>query len=130
MREELWFLSWITLRYRDSEKTNFLEADGKCPYARLPKPGTRPQGRESKRIADKSRGMRRKIKAQGARQKAEGKNQAHLHYLLSLSPEPYAFGHGISYAAVPPARRAYAPEGRGMRVTPQRGVFRQPHKDS
>ncbi|MGD9041885.1 MAG: hypothetical protein PVH82_19745, partial [Desulfobacteraceae bacterium] len=49
----------------------------------------------------------------------------HLHYLLSLSPEPYAFGHGISYAAVPPARRAYAPEGRGMRVTQQMGVFRQ-----
>ena len=43
------------------------------------------------------------------------------------------------YAAVPPARRAYAPEGRGMRVTQpfdfaqghelvewQMGVFRQP----
>jgi len=31
------------------------------------------------------------------------------------------------YAAVPPARKAYAPEGRGMRVTQQMGVFRQPH---
>jgi len=34
------------------------------------------------------------------------------------------------YAAVPPARRAYAPEGRGMRVTQQMGVFRQPLKKS
>jgi hypothetical protein len=47
------------------EKSNSKEADGKCPYARLPN----------------SRGMRRKNQVQGARQKAEGKNQGHLHYL-------------------------------------------------
>ena len=34
------------------------------------------------------------------------------------------------YAAVPPARRAYAPEGRGMRVTQQMGVLRQPQEMS
>jgi hypothetical protein len=66
----------ICMLIRRLWKTGFPEADGKCPYARLPK----------------SRGMRRTQK----------------------------------YAAVPPARRAYAPEGRGMRVTQQMGVFRQP----
>ncbi len=44
---------------RDCRKTGFREADGKRPDARLPKLGTRPQGGESKRSADKSRGMRR-----------------------------------------------------------------------
>jgi hypothetical protein len=44
---------------RDCRKTAFLEADGKGPDARPPKLGTRPQGGESKRSADKSRGMRR-----------------------------------------------------------------------
>jgi hypothetical protein len=34
-----------------------LEADGKSPDTRHPKPGTRPKGGESKRSADKSRGM-------------------------------------------------------------------------
>jgi hypothetical protein len=34
--------------------------------------------------------MRRKNQAQGAGQKAQGKNEGHLHYLLSLSPEPFA----------------------------------------
>jgi hypothetical protein len=57
-------------------------------------------GGESKRSADKFRGMSRKNQAQGAGQKAQGENKGYLHYLLSLSPEPYAFGHGISYAAV------------------------------
>jgi hypothetical protein len=76
---------------RKCTKTCFSEAGGKCLYARLPKPGTRPQGGESKRSADKFRGMRRTR----------------------------------WYAAEPPARRAYAPEGRGMRVTQQMGVFRQ-----
>ena len=50
---------WNTTSLRDCRKTGFLEADGKCPYVDLPKPGTRPQGGESKRSADKSRGMRR-----------------------------------------------------------------------
>jgi hypothetical protein len=34
-----------------------LEVAGKCPYVRHPKPGTRPKGGESKRSADKSRGV-------------------------------------------------------------------------
>jgi len=39
-------------------ETVILEADGKSPDTRHPKPGTRPRGGESKQSADKSRGMR------------------------------------------------------------------------
>jgi len=47
-----------------------LEADGKSPDTRHPKPGTRSKGGESKRSADKSRGMavlRSRLATEGGR---------------------------------------------------------------
>ena len=60
--------------------------------------------------------------AQGAGQKAQGENEGHLHCLLSLSPEPYAFGHEIP-CAVERDERSLASGGKATPLKPREISF-------